>query len=463
MRGVRAFSFGKLWVPGGVLLICISATSVRGQTDPGPRGGPAGAGGPIAGLSAGETALFNRGKASFLEIDSVSGSEPGAPGSGLGPRFNMNQCAGCHAQPDVGGSSPSSASQQNPAPNPQVAIATRYGAINTVPSFITADGPVREVRFVKKSSGKADGGVHDLYVITGRSDAGACRIGQEDFASAAASGNAIFRIPTPVFGGGLIAAIPDNSILTNKGLLLSRKSQRGISGHENRSANDGTITRFGWKAQNKSLTMFAGEAYNVEQGVTNEVFPNERDETQGCATNGIPEDHTNADATTPTDMLSDVSAFALFMQFLDQPALGPQNASTTHGASLFADVGCSLCHTPNLTTGASSSPALNFKTAALQSDLLVHHMGSGLADGITQGSAGPDEFRTAPLWGLGQRIFFLHDGRTSDLMQAIQAHASTGSEANATIDVFNGVAPAFSGHVLTSSDQQDLLNYLRSL
>jgi CxxC motif-containing protein (DUF1111 family) len=90
----------------------------------------------------------------------------------------------------------------------------------------------------------------------------------------------------------------------------------------------------------------------------------------------------------------------------------------------------------------------------LFSDLLVHHMGSGLADGITQGGAGPDEFRTAPLWGVGQRVFFLHDGRTSNLVEAIEAHRSKDSEANKVIDLFNR---------LKDREKQDLINFLRSL
>ena len=81
-------------------------------------------------------------------------------------------------------------------------------------------------------------------------------------------------------------------------------------------------------------------------------------------------------------------------------------------------------------------------------------MGSGLADDVIQGNAGPDEFRTAPLWGLGQRIFFLHDGRTTDLLTAIQAHASSGSEANGSVAAFNA---------LTAAQKQDVLNFLRSL
>src|SRR5207247_10778779 len=114
---------------------------------------------------------------------------------------------------------------------------------------------------------------------------------------------------------------------------------------------------------------------------------------------------------------------------------------------------------PAFGTGTNSLTALlRFQNANLFSALLVHHMGSGLADGVGQGSAGPDEFRTAPLWGAGQRIFFLHDGRATPdnggLLTAIQAHASNGSEANAVINLFNS---------LPAQNQQDLLNFLRSL
>jgi CxxC motif-containing protein (DUF1111 family) len=111
-------------------------------------------------------------------------------------------------------------------------------------------------------------------------------------------------------------------------------------------------------------------------------------------------------------------------------------------------------------TGDAASLALRNQQVSLFSDIALHHMGPGLADGISQGVAGGDEFRTAPLWGLGQRIFFLHDGRTSDLTQAILAHRSNGngtfpaSEANAVINNFAA---------LSATDQQNLLNYLRSL
>ncbi len=105
-------------------------------------------------------------------------------------------------------------------------------------------------------------------------------------------------------------------------------------------------------------------------------------------------------------------------------------------------------------TGNSTIAALRNQPVDLYSDLLVHDMGDALADGVTQGGAGPREFRSAPLWGLGKRIFFLHDGRTSDLIVAIRDHASSGSEANGVVARFNA---------LSESAKQDLLNFLRSL
>ena len=107
-----------------------------------------------------------------------------------------------------------------------------------------------------------------------------------------------------------------------------------------------------------------------------------------------------------------------------QPDPNP-SVSAQHGSQVFSSIGCALCHTPTMQTGPTGeSPVLQDRPANLYSDLMVHHMGPDLADDIIQGAAGPDEFRTVPLWGVGQRIFFLHDGRTSDLLQAILAHAA---------------------------------------
>jgi CxxC motif-containing protein (DUF1111 family) len=461
---------------GGILVLALIASIYTfGQTrpapiDPGVRGGPAGAGTPLKGLTADETAFFQDGLARFADIEVVTGGA----NNGLGPRFNSNQCFSCHSQPSEGGTSP--------AQNPLIAVATLNGAKNTVPWFITQNGPVREARF-KKSNGNADGEVHDIFVITGRTDAPGCNIAQFDFLPAGnpltgqgGNANIIFRIPTPLFGAGLIEAIPDSAILANMQSNISQKSALGISGHANAhlsgnvnlSANDGTITRFGWKAQNKSLLMFASEAYNVEMGVTNQLFPQERDETPGCLFNATPEDTVNFTPTPSTTgnantaVLSDIEAFADFMRMLAPPTPAPATPSSENGRATFAKIGCVHCHTPSLTTGvkiasgSSTSPsvALSNQTANLYSDLIVHHMGKGLADGITQGGAGPDEFRTAPLWGVGQRVFFLHDGRTTDLVKAIRDHQSLGSEANKVIEHFNR---------LTTQEQEELIDFLRSL
>jgi len=411
-------------------------------TDPGPRSGAA-AGGPIAGLTSAELSAFTAAVAVFAEVSSVTGTL--SEGSGLGPTFNMDSCAGCHAFPAVGGSSP--------ANNPQVVVANKAGARNSIPSFLSSTGPVREVRFVRNPDGSADGGVHGLFTIAGRSDAPGCNLGQPDFEKQASAGNAIFRIPTPTFGAGLIEAIDDSTILANKAANSSTKASLGISGRENRNGNDGTLTRFGWKAQNKSLMIFSGEAYNVEQGVTNDLFGNERDTTPGCQFNATPEDRFNVNGSG-LEGAGDLIQFTLFMRFLAPPTPAPPTQSTKNGSALFGFIGCAQCHTPSMQTSANATAALNKQTANLYSDLLLHDMGNGLADGISQGLATGREFRTAPLWGLGQRLFFLHDGRTSDLMKAIAAHSSSGSEATAVIGNFNR---------LSTSQKQDLLNFLRSL
>ena len=442
-------------------------------SDPGVRHTVTDSGPPaaLAGLGPDEMAFFRDGLARFDTVEVVSGATT-IQGNGLGPRFNSNQCASCHLQPNVGGSSPPQ--------NPLIRIATADGAINTIPWFIVGDGPVREARFVQ-SNGVRDGGVHNLFVVTGRADAGNCAITQPVFTPAGdpltgqgGNPNIVFRIPSPIFGAGLIEAIPDSAILANMRNNEEQNGQAGVHGHANAilggntnlSANDGTITRFGWKAQNKSLLMFAGEAYNVEMGISNELFPQERDETPACRTySSTPEDTDNFPATASiaaTAVLSDIEAFADFMRMLAPPVAAPSTPSTVNGRAAFDSVGCTDCHTPSFTTGSAiatgssrnPSPALSGQQVNLYSDLLVHRMGQDLADGITQGAAGPDEFRTAPLWGLGQRMFFLHDGRTSDLMVAIEAHESQGSEANAVVQQFNG---------LSAPQQQDVLNFLRSL
>jgi len=445
----------------GLLIFQIGTASQTTTTavkaaDPGVRAGAAASGAPLAGLTAQQTEYFNAGQVDFNEAEQVD--------EGLGPRMNLDSCGGCHAQPAVGGSSP--------AVNPQIAFANLSGGTDKVPSFLSVNGPVREARFIKNADGTADGGVHALFTINGRPGSStACAMKQPDFATQVANRNVIFRIPTPVFGSGLMEQISDSSIVASQASNLSAKSSLGIrgrpnyhvsgrtiTGQTNNNGNDGTIARFGWKAQNKSLLVFSGEAYNVEMGVTNELFMTERDENPTCQYASTPNSITATEATTPVDAMSSIEKFSHFMRFLAAPVPSttePGGAtSITAGRALFASTGCALCHTPTLTTGPSKVAALSNQKVNLYSDLLLHDMGNGLSDGVSQGEAGPREFRTAPLWGLGQRIYFLHDGRTSDLIATIRAHSSTGSEAN-------GVVARFLG--LSEAQKQNLLNFLRSL
>ncbi len=414
------------------------ALAAANPIDPGVRTAPTDNGPPVPlpGLGVDELSFFDDGLVRFNTVEVVSGALPNQ-GAGLGPRYNSTSCGSCHSQPYVGGSSP--------AQNPLMTIATADGATNEIPWFITAQGPIREARFVQ-SNGVPDGGVHNLFVVSGRADAGSCAIQQPVFTPAGnpltghgGNPNIVFRIPTPTLGAGLIEAIPDSAILANMAANAGPNSQLGVSGHANAilaatrnlSANDGYIRAFfGWKAQNKSLLMFAGEAYNVEMGISNQLFPQERDETANCrgrhATPGDTDNFPSPGAPlAATAVLSDIEAFANFMRMLAPPAPAAATTSTVNGRADFVSVGCAACHTPAFTTGAaiasgsarSPSPALSGKTVNLFSDLLVHHMGQGLADGdARRGGAGQISHSAAR--GLGERVFSLHDSRTSSLLAA---------------------------------------------
>jgi len=436
--------------------------------DPGVRGGPPGAGASLNGFSTEFTQLFQAGAAKFAKTDTVGGD-------GLGPRMNFSSCVGCHAQPAMGGSSAKI--------NPQFTFVNGpdHGT-NQLPPFITQNGPTREARFKTLNKTTLDGGVHDLFTIAGMKGAETCKLAQPDFAAELRKNNVIFRIPTPVFGAGLIEQIQDSTIAANvasqarlaarsglgiKGkvnIVVSGNTATGqtsrIMGEANANGNDGTIARFGWKAQNKSLLLFAGEAYNVEMGITNELFQSEREEE--CQLFMTPNDFTDP-TQNGLDILSDIVKFAAFMRLLAPPVPSTTEpggaASISNGKALFTTVGCSFCHTPSLRTSKFSQiPQLRDQEAQLYSDLAIHQMSPNLDDGVKQGQAEGNEFRTAPLWGLGQRIFFLHDGRTNDLLKAIQEHRGgngrNASEANAVIKKFDR---------LSKPQKQDLVNFLRSL
>ncbi|HEY4015401.1 MAG TPA: di-heme oxidoredictase family protein [Polyangiaceae bacterium] len=450
-------------------------------SDPGPAAGAPRAGGPngaVGTLNSDEQGLFAASLTTFNEIDSVAGQIAGEDGAGLGPTFNMNSCAGCHIHPDVGGGSPAIDSgvtgnstldgQPIARQNPQIAVARLDGAANVIPPFITADGPVREARL------KTDNGVHDLFSIAGRSDAPGCAGLAFDFGNEIANDNVVFRIPLSTFGLGLVELVTDDTLTNNLASdqfgdppQFGKHTVFNITGGLNHSGNDGTVTRFGWKAQNKSLLMFSGEAYNVEQGVSNVLFPNERagagTNMNGCFSlfNSVPEDVITLPGAIPPgaqaayEAFPDIMRFTFFMEMTAPPAPATPTPSTTNGSAVFDQVGCSGCHTRTLQTGPKSMfTGMENQTIHPFSDFAIHDMGSVLADGVSQGSAGPTQFRSTPLWGVGQRVFFLHDGRTRDIREAILAHSNGDGEAAVSINQFQQ---------LSGSDQQDLLNFLRSL
>src|SRR5260370_11529048 len=229
---------------------------------------------PLASVAAnnpsGSLEFFQNGLASFQAVESVSNRPTG--NNGLGPRFTFNQCPGCHSQPTIGG--------RSPATNPESQVLANgivSGSTNSIPSFITSTGPTREARFPfffdangNPNTNAPNGGVEDLFTVSGRSDAGSCSLPQPSFSTAQSTNNIIFRIPTPVFGAGLVENIDDSTLLANHSAQAN--NNLGISGTFNHNGNDGTISRFGWKAQNKSLLLFSGEAYNVAMGISNEIF-----------------------------------------------------------------------------------------------------------------------------------------------------------------------------------------------
>jgi CxxC motif-containing protein (DUF1111 family) len=461
-----------------ILALLFLAGAAFAQTDPGVQSGNRGTGAALSSVASnspsGILGFFTDGQARFQEVEAVSGTA----NNGLGPRFNSNSCSSCHAQPAIGGT--------GAATNPEFEFPSNGVAPgNTVPSFITANGPTREARFPfffnsngSVNTSEPNGGVEDLYTVTGRSDAGACTsstaLPQPSFATAVSANDVIFRIPTPTFGAGLIENLDDSTLLNNQ--VNNLNNNLGISGTFNHNGNDGTISRFGWKAQNKSLHIFAGEAYNVEMGISNLLFTQDRplpgeDQLQtGLPSSclnlggaGYPEDTSNPGSSGPA-ILDDVSAFANFMRFLAAPPTGSVvlNGSTVSassisaGASLFNSIGCATCHnpTPGTTQASGFTSSLSKQPVNAFSDIEIHNMGTGLADNVSQGGAGGNQFRTAPLWGLGQRIFLLHDGRTTNLITAIRDHASNGSEANTVEEQFFD---------LSTTQQQEILDFLRSL
>ncbi len=363
-------------------------------------------GGPLAGISATELELFRIGLADFKSVESAD--------DGLGPAFNGTSCAVCHSIPSVGGVS---------------AMTEIRGG------YRDEDGKFHELN---------GGTLYHLFSIPDHR----CQVQIPPEANVIAR-----RAPTPLFGAGLIEAIPDETILALED--PGDRNGDGIRGRAARIVDVASgrerIGRFGWKAQQATLLSFAGDAYRNEMGITNDLFPDEvalgltPAQLKLCAgpRTGI------EDVRDRRTGLRGIDRFEVFMRFLAPPERGFIDDAVRAGDVIFQSIGCASCHTPVLLTGTSKNPVFDRKQVALFSDLLLHDVGTG--DGIPQAAATEQEIRTAPLWGLRFRRPLLHDGTAATVDAAILRH---GGEATGVVRRFGE---------LSAGDRSWLMAFLRSL
>lgn len=347
-------------------------------------------GDPLPGLTTAQLELFVDGKADFEKTEDVEG--------GLGPIFNERSCVACHNSGATGGASPRNV--------------TRFGRV-TAAGFDSLD---------------ALGGslLQDQAILP---------VARE-FVPREAN-LVVRRNSTPVFGLGLIEAIPDAAIVAN----VRKQPVDGVTGKAamvvDVVSGQTRVGRFGWKAQQATVLGFAADAYANEMGVTNRFFPKEN-APNGDAAKLAKSDFIQDPEDAPATGLADFEKVANFMKLLGAPPQAPATASSTAGQQVFLNAGCAVCHIPSLKTGPSSDPAFDRKEVRLFSDLLLHNMGS-LGDGIVQAPAGPREMRTAPLWGLRASAPYLHDGRARTIDEAIAAHDG---EAKVSRDRYLKLTPA---------------------
>jgi CxxC motif-containing protein (DUF1111 family) len=335
-------------------------------------------GSTLPGISPMEAELFRIGLEDFLEVESAE--------EGLGPAFNGRSCAECHNQPAVGGAS--------------VMTETRAGFVDEHGRFRALNGDT----------------LYQLFSVPPHR----CQVQIPVEANVIAR-----RAPIPLFGAGLVEAIPDETIVANED--PEDANGDGISGLAARITDVATgrerIGRFGWKAQHATLLAFSADAYRNEMGITNDLFREEMalavdpEHMRLCDSRRDPEDRRD-----PRTGRRGIDNFENFMKLLAPIERGPATAEVSRGEELFSTVGCAACHTPRMTTGPSANPIFDRKPVHLYSDLLLHDVGTG--DGIVQGPASAQEIRTPALWGLRLRRPLLHDGTAATADQAIRKHGA---------------------------------------
>ena len=432
-NGVRAVAVhsGKcLEVPSGnnsdgVQLRQNTCSGSANQTFSAVNGGTLRVGDPIAGLPAADVEAFTDGRGDFAEVET--------PEDGLGPIFNDASCANCHSAGAIGGGS--------------TRVETRFGSVSNgnFDPLATRGGSLLQDQTI------------GAVVVNGRN----CNWALEVVPSVA--NRRAGRRTTPLFGLGLVDLIPDS---TFSNLAASQPSQvRGktsiTTDFVGRRTN--AVGKFGWKGQNPTLFQFSGDAYLFEMGITNSLAPGiapfaveqcpnqsgDCDQLAACDTvPGIDDEDED-----PEDGVSDgVQFFANFMKFLTPPPRGNVGNAENAGEQVFSRTGCASCHTASFTTPNSSAmpQAMRSRTIHPYSDFLLHNMGGG-ADGIVQGTAGAQDMRTAPLWGLRFITTFMHDGSQTSIDGAIRAHQG------------QGLAAANAFRNLSSTDRNNLLAFLRSL
>lgn len=362
---------------------------------------------PLAGISAVEFAEFRLGLDDFLEVETAE--------EGLGPAFNGTSCAVCHSVPAVGGGGP--------------ILEFRAARRNAEGEFEALD-----------ASGET---LFQLFSVPGH----ACQAVVPDDATVFAR-----RIPIPLFGAGLVEAIPDDQLLALED--PSDRNRDGISGRAARIVDLATgrerVGRFGWKAQHATLLAFGADAYRNEMGITNDLFPRElalgvsAERMRLCDLIPDPED-----IADPRTRRRGIDNFASFMRLLAPVNRLPEDTAVRAGQQVFGAIGCASCHVPSLVTDRHASVVFDRRSVPLFSDLLLHDVGTG--DGIKQAAAEAAEIRTPALWGLRFRRPLLHDGSASTIEEAIGRHRAEAELAR-------------SGFLnLGASDRAALLAFLRSL